>query len=602
MGSSLSSELRLRRLFWVAVAAAIALGVWLRAPAFHAGYHTDDAVQVSMVRGDFAVHRSIFDLFRFADGERDGLKMIESGYHPWWTQPNLRIAMFRPLASALIAVDYWCFGANAFYSHVHSMLWWAVMVVVAALVLSRVLALPTAAIAIILFCIHPSHSVPVAWLANRSTLIATTFGLLGLWIHLLHRERPSRRLLVFEYCAFILSLLGGEYALPALAYVLAVELVDGKLSWPGRLRALLPALGPLAVIAVLRPLLHFGIRGSGYYVSPIETPRAYVRGALERIPVLVADLVAQVPAVWWVFGSPYYDFLTTQKYLLWGGIGTIALLALAVYILTRVDPKRTDQYTWLGLGALLSAIPGATALPENRVLVAASFGTAAIFASLFVACFTLLYRSVKTRRYYFAPLPIALAGVLVYFHAYRAWVRADEQLHGFIGGALTQRAWALNAQIPDKGAENRRVIIVTGADFTTIANLPWVRSLYGRPLVKSYWRLSGALQVHEIARVSPNVIELSVLSNEVENTMVGSLYRSSTRGYHRGDKFEMDGMKIEVLAVEGKTPWLTRITFERSLDDPQYLFLHSMEEGIKAIKFPPVGGKLRLPAPARPHF
>src|SRR5688500_7216699 len=90
------------RLFWLAVAASIAIGCWLRSPALQAGFHTDDAVQIGMLRGELGAHRSMFDLFRFADGDRDGLKLIESGYHPWWSQPNLRIAMFRPLASALI--------------------------------------------------------------------------------------------------------------------------------------------------------------------------------------------------------------------------------------------------------------------------------------------------------------------------------------------------------------------------------------------------------------------------------------------------------------------------------------------------------------------
>jgi hypothetical protein len=171
-----------------------------------------------------------------------------------------------------------------------------------------------------------------------------------------------------------------------------------------------------------------------------------------------------------------------------------------------------------------------------------------------------------------------------------------------MGAAAVQRHWALTAQIPDEGARERRVVIVTGADFTTIANLPWVRRLHGRPLVKSYWRLSGAVQVHEIERMGPNVIELSVLSNELENSMAGSLYRSAKLGFRPGDVVRVPGMKFEVLGVEALTPWLMRITFDHSLDDPRYLFLHSMPEGLRSFKMPRIGQKLRLPVPSPPHF
>ena len=84
--------------------------------------------------------------------------------------------------------------------------------------------------------------------------------------------------------------------------------------------------------------------------------------------------------------------------------------------------------------------------------------------------------------------------------------------------------------------------------------------------------------------------------------MAGSLYRSKGRGFRTGDKFEMQGMHVEVLGVEGKTPWFTRFTFARSLDDPEYLFLQSTPDGIRPFKIPPVGAKLRLPPPERPHL
>ncbi len=602
MANAAATELKSVRLYWLAVALAIGVGLWMRLPALQAGFHTDDAVQVAMLRDEFGAERSMFDLFRFADGTRDGLKLMETGYNPWWSQPNLRIAMFRPLASALIAVDYYLFGTDAVLAHAHSFVWWIAMVVAGALVLRRTLPLPSAALGIVLFCIHSSHSVPVAWLANRSTLVATTFGLLGLWFHLRWRQSGTRAARLLTLGAFCLALLGGEYGLPVLAYVFALELVDDNRTWRQRARALWPALVPLVSVAVLRPLLGFGIRGSGYYVSPVESPRAYVQGALERIPVLVGDLVFQINSLMWLHGTPWFDFETSQRYLQIAGIAAMGALLLCVYIAGRMRGGEVQQLRWLGLGALLAVIPGSTALPENRVLVASSFGATAVYASVLFGCMATGYRAVRARHFEVLPLVLVLIAPIVYAHGRVAALRAVHQLEGFMGAAAVQRHWALTAQIPDEGARERRVVIVTGADFTTIANLPWVRSLHGRPLVKSYWRLSGAVQVHEIHRTGPKTIELSVLSNELENSMAGSLYRSARLGFHAGDTFRMPGLHIEVLGVDGLTPWLTRITFEHALEDPRYLFLHSLEEGIRPFKMPPLGQKLRLPAPSPPHF
>lgn len=604
MANSAASALKPTQLFWLAVAASIVIGVWMRLPALQAGFHTDDAVQVAMLRDEFGAQRSMFDLFRFADGERDGLKLLETGYHPWWAQPNLRIAMFRPLASALIAFDYHAFGTNAVLPHAHSFLWWIAMVLAAALVLSRTLPLPSAALGVFLFCIHSSHSVPVTWLANRSTLIATTFGLLGLWFHLRFRRDGKRGARLLTLAAFSLALLGGEYGLPVLAYVFALELLDEKRTWRERVRALWPALVPLVTVAVLRPLLGFGIRGSGYYVSPVESPRAYVQGALERIPALVGDLVFQINSLYWLQGSPWFDFETSQKYQTYAGIAAMGVLLLGVHLAARLRGGDIHQLRWLGLGALLAVIPGSTALPENRVLVASSFGAAAVAASLLMGCLGSAARHFRERRFLLTSLLVLATLPIAYAHIYISRWRALEHIHGFMGSADVQRHWALTAQIPDEGARERRVIIITGADFTTIANLPWVRRLLGRPLVKSYWRLSGAVQVHEIERIAPNAIELQVLSNELENSMAGSLYRSAKRGFRPGDVFSMPGMRVEVLGVDEATltPWSTRITFEHSLDDPQYLFLHSMPEGLRSFKMPRIGEKLRMPAPEPPHF
>jgi hypothetical protein len=229
-------------------------------------------------------------------------------------------------------------------------------------------------------------------------------------------------------------------------------------------------------------------------------------------------------------------------------------------------------------------------------------GASALFAVFLVTGYDVVRSRLRKLSPWIAAAFVSLAVVVLLVHGGKAWARSSAQVEGLTFKVAAQRRWALDADIPDATIAQKRVVIVTGGDFTTIANLPWVRLAHGHPLPRSYTRLSGALWVHEITRTAPNVIELAVFSNELEDTMVGSLYRSKTAGFRPGDVVTIPGMRVEVLRTEGPHPWRTRITFEPSLDDPSYLFLHSMPDGIRPFTMPPVGEKLQLAPPARPRL
>jgi hypothetical protein len=45
-----------------------------------------------------------------------------------------------------------------------------------------------------------------------------------------------------------------------------------------------------------------------------------------------------------------------------------------------------------------------------------------------------------------------------------------------------------------------------------------------------------------------------------------------------------------------------RFAFQMPADDVGYVFLYPMRDGVRRIVIPPVGGKLRLPAPRAPRL
>jgi hypothetical protein len=573
-----------------ALAVSLAAGVWLRWDALSGGFHGDDYVQLSMLAGRFPVERSVFDLYRFADIERDGRALIDAGYLPWWSAPDLRIAMFRPLSSLLLAVDYQLFGTEALGYHLHSMLWWGLVLGAAALVLFQVLPAPAASFALFLFAIDESHSGAVAWVANRATSVATFFALLGVWLHLRYRDRWGAKIIAAEALLFGVALLGAEYALSTIVFVVAYELVGREDDERQRVRAMLPALVPIVLYLGARSVLGFGVRSSGFYIDPIVSPRAFVHAALERVPILVSEAVLGTPA------RAYVDAPAERSTQIAWGIAALVLLALLVAWLRRAtaEPSRSAA-AWLALGAVLAAIPSAGALPEDRLLVASSLAVSGI-AGLFAA--GMFFPSTLVPGAGRWGLPGVITLLALYVHVLGASQRTYGKVKWFSVMAPVHEHWSLDADIPDD--PEARVLFLSAADFTTNANLPWVRDVRGHSRPRAYRRLAGTTHVQEIRRTADDVIEVFVLSSDVAHTMAGSLYRSERQPLRRGQRIEVEGMTAEALALAEGSPWRTRFTFDRSLDDPSFVLLHAMPDGFRRVKMPAVGDKVRLPYPAQP--
>ncbi len=582
-------------------AALVAVGLWLRWPGVGTGFHGDDSIQLAMLRGQFPVERSIWDLFRFADVARDGRALMDFGYLPWWTGPDLRIAMFRPLASGLMALDHAVFGENAFAWHLHSALWFVALLGAVALLFHRLFAPGMALVALGIFALAPAHTAPFAWLANRSALVATTFGVLGLWLHVRGAGTPRVRLL--QAAAFAVALLGGEYALATLTFVVAHELVATGKSVRDRVVATLPAMIPAALLFALRGAFGFGVRGSGYYLDAVNSPIEFASAALRRVPVLAADAVLGIQATWFTLGTPWRAVGGWERLEVWRSwhvlFGLVAMAALAVavrFACRRAEPDTARHLRWLSLGVVLSLVPAAGALPQDRVLLPASFGIAPLFATLIALAME------RFRRGRWFSIEVIGAAAVLTVHVAEAASRSHRQILDLVYMAAAQRRWAQEADIPTEGAGARRVLLLAGADFTTNALLPWLRLVHGQPLPRSYWRLSGSWHVHDLHRIADNVLDVAVLSDDVDETMAGSLYRSAERPLLVGDRVELDGLAVEVQRISRSNPWRVRYTFERSLDDPSFVFIHSTDQGLVRVQIPPVGMKKRLPMPQPPRL
>ena len=210
----------------------VVLAVVLCLPALGAGWIVHDHLHHAMVRS--------WETFPSLVREPDALHAYvledatsrawayERGLLPWFASPELRIDLWRPLASLATYIDHvWSYSATL--AHIHSLIWFAACVWLVGRLYRRILGPGwVAALATLLFAVDEAHALPVTWAADRSTLMATAFGIGALLGHVQWRRsgRPSFGLA--SAALMVLALMSGEMALCFAGYILGFAVVFGS--------------------------------------------------------------------------------------------------------------------------------------------------------------------------------------------------------------------------------------------------------------------------------------------------------------------------------------------------------------------------------------
>jgi hypothetical protein len=614
--------------FWLqAFLPACLLALFLHWPSLDNGFRSDDYPQRAMLLGKFPAARSPLDLFDFARGTPgDYRRLLDFGHLPWWSEPQLKLRMLRPLASLMLAFDQRVLGADPHWHHAHSLLWLVLLLMAAGRLLWQALPPTAASLALLMFAAAPCHTIPVGWLANRSTLVASALAFWAVSLHLKNQSEPSAPAAKYDRgfasaagpgarrwseprlgrelaCAGLtaLALLTGEYALASLGYGLAF-------SWLGatrarglrrQLRAAAPLLIPLAAYVPLHWLSGSGIAHSGYYLTPLGDPLGYARAALIRAPVLAADVLFGLPGLYLTYGSPLRNWLLqthwipTQLWLQLPGwtswhvlIGYAALGFGALLTFRLLRTAAEPALRWLALGAGLALLPCVGSLPEDRLLTAATLGASALLAT------TLLQAAPWRGGFRLGRTLLWLACLWVPLSALD---RSYDDIRAVVHGSNVARSWARYADMPEYDAEHTRVYVLSSADFNSAVNLPWMRWVEGHPLPLSYRRLStGALPI-DLLRIDDRTLELRILTINVAGTAVPSLYRGSDTPIAAGDHVDMPGLRVDVLNSMFDNPTRVRFRFDRSVDDPSLWFVYPTEAGLRRQSMPAIGTQMRFP-------
>ena len=103
----------------------IVIGTLLLVPSIPTGLAGDDYIHELVLSGSKAIpalSRAPLDLFHFAS-PAFMKRLMDQGIFPWYADPNVRFAFFRPLGAVTHWIDHLLAPDSAAFKHVHSVAW-----------------------------------------------------------------------------------------------------------------------------------------------------------------------------------------------------------------------------------------------------------------------------------------------------------------------------------------------------------------------------------------------------------------------------------------------------------------------------------------------
>lgn len=352
--------------------------VVLALPSLRLGLSLDDHWHRAMLQSDLKwipVARAPWDLFTFAKyGSTERAQIVDKGMLPWWISERMHLAFFRPVSSLTHALDYVLFPDSPALMHLVSVLWYAGLAYLAALLYRRLFGRTNAApsiagLAALVYAIDGTHGLPVGWLANRNAVVAAVFAFAALYAHDAKRPFLSAALLALAFGS-------GESASGILAYFAAHAVFLDERPRAARVRALVPTTVVTLGWMIIHSVGHYGVTGSTLYLDPKSDPLGFVAN-LVNVPILAgAELGAPTPDLY-----PFVPFAAKAFLMTFALVVIAAALYAGRRLLARSHPRSRLARFFLAAG-VLALVPTCSVIPSARLLLVASFGLVGFLAML----------------------------------------------------------------------------------------------------------------------------------------------------------------------------------------------------------------------------
>ncbi|RKG73010.1 hypothetical protein D7W79_26745 [Corallococcus exercitus] len=522
------------------------------------------------------------DVYRTATGiPEHTLRLAHVGVFPWWVEPSVRVAFFRPLGSLLYGLDHLLYNRVAVAYQMHSVLWYVGMVVLAGVLLKRVLPTAVAGVAMFLFAIWGSHSAVLGWLSYRSVVMSLLFGILGIYFHVKWREEKRTGSLVGALVSFALALLCGETMVILSPYVLAYEAFSGPGQAKDKLKGLIPFGVLMAGYFALYRALGYGAGGSDMYLDAVGTPVDWFKAMLTRVPAAIAGLTLNAPP----------DFIFDQSmvplFTVLGAVG-LTLFALLVWgVWPRLEAAERRTVGWMLTGAFVSTWLANSAFAGSRTLIVPSLGMAVGLAVVLRHAWRGRARTFRAGAVLAGAAVLALVHVVgapyIWWQTTEAYAQAD---------ALMARVQMRYEEALDESKLPEQRLVVLNAPNGIIGiygSVRWWST--GMPLPKAWWVLSYSINEQKVTRTGPNSLELSFTKGgHFLDSVEERIHRAARHPVAQGQEFDMKGLKVRIEEMDGQFPTRISYTFDVPLEDPSLKLVQWQNKKVVPYIPPPVGG------------
>ncbi len=558
-----------------------ALGALYSIPTLWSGLAVDDDLLQREILLSSGFSTAAKGLFTFLDPASNSIRM-NLGSLPWWSLAEARVVFFRPLAVLTHWVDYQIWPNSPLLMHVHSILWYSALCVIAALLYRRFLGTGLASgLAAVLFTVNINHFSNVVAINARNSLLAALFGLLALSLHDRWRREGWRPGAWLAALCLALTLLSAEAGLASAAYLAAYTICLDRGSWRQRLASLLPYAAVIFAWRFVYQQLGYGAWGSNFYLDPGREPVRFGKAVLERWPVLMLGQ--------WAMPDPgVYALLSAWARRGYWLLAVLFVLLMGIGLLPLFRKDRKARF-W-GLGMAMAAMPACAVNPATgRHLIFVGVGAIALLAQLGAGLID--------RR---EDLPSRLAWRVP------AWITSLQLLGlqaivfpilivstpAVLGGAYYTAMMDLG---PLPGCAQQDVVVVNAPSPGQTIYMLSLRDYRGQPrpvhlrvLAPGHSRVSLTRLDENTLVVRPrygyllppgapvgNIRDLFPLLHPSYAAQYGDgFYRGSALSMQLGQEITLSGMAGQVteLTADGR-PLEMRFRFDRSLDDPSFRWL-----------------------------
>jgi len=593
------------------------MGIIFSLPALKEGFLTDDFMQRAVLvgpspmtdrlaevglapEGSGRLGRVLADLYVATSPEQNLEPLKTYGALPWWTCENYRVAFWRPLASFTYWLDYRLFPASPTLMHLHSILWFAAVVFLVALLYRRYIdAAWIAGLAALFFVVDDSTYFPTMWLANRNLLICLCFALLALIAYDRWRRDGWRPGWVVAPLCLFASVLSAEAGIATCAYLFAYEVTLTRGRWAKRLWALAPSIAVILLWRLLYNLLGYGAAGGGFYRDPVREPLGYALVVLKRVPFLLGGQ-------WTTLPPELHSFLPLWWTLIVWSVMT--LVSVGFVLLMRPYLKTHARARFWLIGMYLSALPFCATIPMGRSLAFVAIGGFGLVAQ-FVASAKRGADWMPQGWWRVNPI-LWLATFFLLAHGPSALV-FRVLAPGFAATMETEAAKVTRTGDAEHLAR-QDLVVVNAPNPSAFLYEPYIRAEHGRSIPRNVRMLVPGFGEVEVVRTAPRQLTVSSVADSLfdcqrkgrPDFVYFYRYLSDVRGPRHplrvGQRVTLPGMTAEVRQVDDRGfPLAVAFEFDVPLEDAslRWLWWDWDRDVYTPFEVPPVGGTARLVGP-----